>query len=51
MNVTANIGDKMKLAMNYNTEATFEFENKMKLEYTGNEDDIIKKIEAGRARS
>jgi len=47
MNVTANIGDKMKLAMNYNTEATFEFENKMKLEYTGHEDDIIKKIEAG----
>jgi cell surface protein SprA len=47
MNVTANIGDKMKLATNYNTEATFEFENKMKLEYTGYEDDIIKKIEAG----
>jgi cell surface protein SprA len=47
MNVTANIGDKMKLATNYNTDATFEFENKMKLEYTGYEDDIIKKIEAG----
>jgi cell surface protein SprA len=47
MNVVANIGDKMKLATNYNTEATFDFENKMKLEYTGHEDDIIKKIEAG----
>lgn len=47
MNVIANIGDKMKLTMNYNTEATFDFENKMKLEYTGYEDDIIKKIEAG----
>ncbi len=47
MNVIANIGDKMKLTMNYNTEATFDFENKVKLEYTGYEDDIIKKIEAG----
>ncbi len=47
LNVTANIGDKMKLGVNYNTQATFDFENKMKLEYTGYEDDIIKKIEAG----
>lgn len=47
MSVIANIGDKMKLTTNYNTEATFDFENKMKIEYTGYEDDIIKKIEAG----
>jgi len=47
MNVTGSIGDKMKLGVNYNTEATFEFENKTKLEYTGKEDEIIKKIEAG----
>lgn len=47
MNVIGNIGDKMKLQTNYNTEATFDFENKMKLEYTGYEDEIIKKIEAG----
>ncbi len=47
MNVIANIGDKMKLSTNYNTEATFDFENKMKIEYSGYEDDIIKKIEAG----
>jgi cell surface protein SprA len=47
MNVTAQIGDKMKMGVNYNTEATFDFENKMKLEYTGKEDEIIKKIEAG----
>jgi cell surface protein SprA len=47
MNIIANIGDKMKLTTNYNTEATFDFENKMKIEYTGYEDDIIKKIEAG----
>ncbi|MBK7571973.1 MAG: cell surface protein SprA [Bacteroidetes bacterium] len=47
MNVIANIGDKMKLTTNYNTESTFDFENRMKIEYTGYEDDIIKKIEAG----
>lgn len=47
MNVTGSIGDKMELALNYNTEATFDFENKTKLEYSGKEDEIIKKIEAG----
>ncbi len=47
MNVTGSIGDKMQLGINYNTEASFDFENKTKLEYTGKEDEIIKKIEAG----
>lgn len=47
MNVIANIGEKMKLTTNYNTQATFDFENQMKIEYTGYEDDIIRKIEAG----
>jgi cell surface protein SprA len=47
MNVAGSIGDKMKLDVNYNTEATFDFENKTKLEYAGKEDEIIKKIEAG----
>ncbi|MFM2190540.1 MAG: cell surface protein SprA, partial [Bacteroidota bacterium] len=47
MNVVGNIGEKMKITTSYNTEASFDFENKMKLEYTGLEDEIIKKIEAG----
>lgn len=47
LNLIGNIGDKLKLATNYNTEATFDFENQMKLDYTGYEDEIIKKIEAG----
>lgn len=47
MNVTGSIGDKLELGLNYNTEATFDFENKTKLEYSGKEDEIIKKIEAG----
>ena len=47
LNVVGNIGTKMQLSTQYNTEATFDFENQMKLEYTGEEDEIIKKIEAG----
>ena len=47
MNVTGSIGDKLKLGTSYNTQATFDFENQMKLEYAGGEDDIIQKIEAG----
>lgn len=47
MNVTGTIGEKLKMDVNYNTEATFDFENQMRLEYTGDEDEIIKKVEAG----
>ncbi len=47
LNVIGKIGEKLKLTTNYNTESTFEWENQMKLEYTGFEDEIIKKIEAG----
>jgi cell surface protein SprA len=47
MNVMGQIGTKMNMRVNYNTEATFDYENKMNLEYTGEEDEIIKRIEAG----
>lgn len=47
MNVIAKIGDKIEFKVNYNTEATFDFENKLKLKYEGKEDDIIQLIEAG----
>lgn len=47
LNVIGNIGEKLKIQTSYNTEATFDFENQMKLEYTGYEDEIIQKIEAG----
>ncbi|WP_449421120.1 T9SS outer membrane translocon Sov/SprA [Pedobacter psychrophilus] len=46
-NVIGNIGEKLKINFNYNTEAQFDFENQVKLEYTGTKDEIIKKIEAG----
>jgi len=41
------IGDRLKMRFNYNTDATFDFENKIKLNYSGNEDDIVKNVEAG----
>ncbi|NQU54048.1 MAG: cell surface protein SprA [Bacteroidetes bacterium] len=47
MNVMGQIGTKMNMRVNYNTEATFDYENKMNLEYVGDEDEILKKIEAG----
>ncbi|WP_345950538.1 cell surface protein SprA [Mucilaginibacter sp. PAMB04274] len=47
MNVTGAIGDKLKIATNYNTDAQFQFENQVKLDYTGRPDEIIQKIEAG----
>ena len=47
MNVSGSIGDKIKLGINYDTEATFDFENQTKLEYSGNEDEIIQEIQAG----
>ena len=47
MGVTGNIGDKMKVGINYNTEAQFEFENQTTLAYTGDEDELIQSIEAG----
>ena len=47
LNVSGSVGDKMKVNMNYDTEATFDFENQLKLDYSGKDDDIIKKIELG----
>lgn len=47
LNVLANIGDKVKLPISYNTQSTFDWENQLKLEYTGKPDEIIKKIELG----
>ncbi len=47
MNVTGTIGDKMELSVNYNTDAMFDFENRTKLQYSGKEDEIVRKVEAG----
>ena len=48
LNVTGSVGDKMKMTLNYNTDATFDFDTKnLKLRYEGKEDEIIKLVEAG----
>ena len=47
LDVTGQIGTKLKLNMKYNTGATFDFENISKLEHTGNEDQILQKIACG----
>ena len=47
LNVTGKIGDKLELGTSYNTEASFDFENQMKLQYQGKEDEILKNIELG----
>lgn len=47
LNVNANIGDKLKFPINYNTLANFELDNQLKLDYSGQSDEIIKRFEAG----
>ncbi len=47
LQVDANIGDKLKLPINYNTLANFDFENQLKLDYQGKDDEILKLFQAG----
>ena len=48
LNVSGKVGDKVNMNLNYNTDATFDFDTKnLKLRYEGKEDEIIKLVEAG----
>ncbi|NJC27742.1 T9SS outer membrane translocon Sov/SprA [Neolewinella antarctica] len=50
LNVTGQIGDKLKLNTSYNTGATFNFDDQINLDYNSeafSDDDIIRNIEAG----
>ena len=48
LNVNGKVGDKVNMNLNYNTDATFDFDTKnLKLRYEGKEDEIIKLVEAG----
>ncbi len=50
VDVNGQIGEKLKTAFNYNTSRTFDFQNKLKLDYDSDlfsEDEILKSIEAG----
>lgn len=47
INVSGTIGDKLEISADWNTERTFEYENQLKIKYTGYEDEIVKSVEAG----
>ncbi len=46
-NVVGKIGEKLAVTFNYDNNNTFDFQNDLKVEYTGFEEEIIKKIEIG----
>lgn len=48
LNVNGRVGDKVNMNLNYNTDATFDFDaQNLKLKYDGKEDEIIKLVEGG----
>lgn len=47
LNLVGQIGTRVKLGTSYNTQAAFDFDNISTLEYTGDEDQIIQKIQLG----
>lgn len=47
INLTGQVGTKLKLAFNYDTKASFDFDNQMKFDYSGQETDILRKLDLG----
>ena len=47
LSLLGKVGEKLQVNANFDTEATFNFQNLIKLEYTPTEDDILRKIEIG----
>ncbi|WP_420580564.1 cell surface protein SprA [Reichenbachiella sp.] len=47
MNVVGKVGEKLAITANFDNNNSFDFQNNLKVEYTGYEEDIIKKIEIG----
>jgi cell surface protein SprA len=48
LNVNGKVGDKVNMNLNYNTDATFDYDaQNFKLKYEGKEDEIIKLVEGG----
>lgn len=48
LNAKASVGNKINFGLNYDTESTFDFDTKrIKLAYDGEEDEILKHLEAG----
>ena len=47
LNIEGKIGDRISILVDQDSERDFDFENNLKIIYTGQEDDIIQKVEAG----
>ncbi|MCK4524248.1 hypothetical protein KAU15_04915, partial [candidate division WOR-3 bacterium] len=47
VSVTGTIGDRIKVNLKHNSQTEQESDNKVKIEYIGDEDDILRSIEAG----
>jgi len=47
LSLLGKVGERLQVTANYDTEATFDFQNLVKLEYTPTEDDILRSIEIG----
>jgi hypothetical protein len=45
--VNGEIGDKLNIAADWNTQRTFEYENQLHVKYTGYQDEIVQSVEAG----
>lgn len=47
VNVTGTVGDRIRVNLNHNSQTDRPSDNKVKIEYHGDEDDILQSIEAG----
>lgn len=47
LNIEGKIGDRISILIDQDSERDFDFENAIKIIYTGQEDDIVQKVEAG----
>ena len=47
INVSGTIGDKLNILADWNTQRTFEYENQLRIKYTGYDDEVVQSVEAG----
>lgn len=47
LGITGSIGDKMQIDVNWDTNNQFDYQNQVKLQYSGYEDEILQSVEAG----
>ena len=47
LNIQGTIGDKLNIRTDWDTERTFDFENRVSIVYTGYEDEILQSVELG----